>query len=121
MELDKLIMGIGQKSDAEGFGVELNKRGRVVAQEETQKTSEKGVFAGGDLVTGPASVIEAIQGGRLAAISIDKYLDGDGEIEQKLYPDDEADPYIGRDEDFAARKRYEPDKVPVKVTFPCPE
>jgi len=118
LELDKLIMGIGQKCDAESFGVELNRRGRIVTEEKTQKTSKKGVFAGGDLVTGPASVIEAIQGGRLAAISIDKYLGGDGEIEQILYPDDEADQYIGREEDFADRTRIEPDKIPVKDRFP---
>jgi len=48
LKLDKLIFGIGQSCDAEGFGVELNKKGRVEVKDETQKTSKKGVFAGGD-------------------------------------------------------------------------
>ena len=41
----------------------------------------KGVFAGGDAANGPATVIEAIAAGRRAAISIDKHLGGNGEIE----------------------------------------
>ncbi len=118
LELDRLIFGIGQSCDAEGFGVELNKKGRVVAEEETQETSKKGVFAGGDIVTGPQTVIWAVQGGRLAAKAIDKYLGGDGIIDQQLYSDDEADPYIGRDEDFADRKRVEVTKIPVKERKP---
>ena len=118
LKLDKLIFGIGQSCDAEGFGVDLNKKGRVISEEETQKTSKNGVFAGGDLVTGPQTVIWAVQGGRLAAISIDKYLGGDGEIDQKLYTDDEADPYIGREEGFADRKRVEITKIPVCDRIP---
>ena len=43
-------------------------------------TSQKGVFAGGDVVSGPATVIEAVATGRKAAIAIDKYLGGDGII-----------------------------------------
>ncbi len=118
LDLDRLIFGIGQRCDAEGFGVELNKRGRVLAEEETQETSKKGVFAGGDLVTGPQTVIWAVQGGRLAAKSIDKYLGGDGIIDQQLYPDDEADPCIGRDEGFPDRKRAEITKISVKERVP---
>ncbi|MEE8204539.1 MAG: pyridine nucleotide-disulfide oxidoreductase, partial [Dehalococcoidales bacterium] len=45
-----------------------------------------GIFAGGDAVTGPASVIEAIAHGRQAAISIDKYLGGKGNIDEVLAP-----------------------------------
>jgi len=118
LKLDKLIYGIGQKCDAGSFGVDLNKRGRVIVKEEIQETSRKGVFAGGDLVTGPQTVIWAVQGGRLAAKAIDKYLGGDGEIDQILYPDDEADPYIGRDEGFADRKRADITKIPVKERIP---
>ena len=46
--------------------------------------SRNGVWAGGDAVTGPSSVIEAIAAGRKAAISIDKYLGGKGIIDEKL-------------------------------------
>jgi len=115
VKLDRLIIGIGQESDVSSeFGVELNKKRRVAVKEETLETSRKGVFAGGDLVTGPASVIEAIQGGRVAASSIDKYLGGDGEIEQKLIPDEEDNPYLGREEGFSDRKRVKINKLDKK-------
>jgi len=119
LKLDRLIMAIGQQSDVPtDFGVELSKRGRVVADEESLETSEKGVYAGGDLVSGPASVIEAVQMGRVAACSIDKHLGGSGEIEQQLTEHDEVSPYLGREEDFADRKRVEIRKIPVKDRFP---
>ncbi len=119
LKLDRLIMAIGQQSDVpENFGIDLNKRGRVIADEETLETSEKGVFAGGDLVSGPASVIEAIQMGRVAAASIDKYLGGSGEIEQQLIDHDEPSPYLGREEGFSDRKRADLRKKPVQERFP---
>ncbi|MBA3037539.1 MAG: NADPH-dependent glutamate synthase [Desulfobacterium sp.] len=52
----------------------LNKRGYLIADDETGKTSMKGVWAGGDIVTGSATVILAMGAGRKAADSIDKYL-----------------------------------------------
>ncbi len=55
-------------------GLELNKRGNIVADEESMKTSRRGVFAGGDIVTGAATVILAMGAGRKAALAIDKYL-----------------------------------------------
>ena len=76
------------------------------------------MFAGGDLVTGPASVIEAIQGERIAASSIDRYLGVKGEIEQKLIPDKGENPYLGREEGFAKRKRAEITKINVEDRFP---
>ena len=55
-------------------GLELNKWGNIVADEETGKTSKRGVFAGGDIVTGAATVILAMGAGRKAAQAIDEYL-----------------------------------------------
>jgi glutamate synthase (NADPH/NADH) small chain len=55
-------------------GLELNKRGYIVADEETGKTTKKGVWAGGDIVTGSATVISAMGAGRTAANSIHAYL-----------------------------------------------
>jgi len=119
LKIDRLIMAIGQQCDVpENFGVDLSKRGRVIVDDETLKTSEKGVYAGGDLVSGPASVIEAIQMGRVAASSIDMYLGGSGEIDQNLTEHDEVSPYLGREENFADRKRVELRKKPVKERFP---
>ena len=55
-------------------GLETNKRGYIVADAESQKTSRRGVFAGGDIVTGGATVILAMGAGRRAAKSIQEYL-----------------------------------------------
>jgi len=55
-------------------GLDTNKRGYIVADAETQKTSRKGVFAGGDIVTGGATVILAMGAGRRAAKAIQEYL-----------------------------------------------
>ena len=55
-------------------GLDTNKRGYIQASEETQRTTRKGVFAGGDIVTGSATVILAMGAGRRAANSIHEYL-----------------------------------------------
>ena len=55
-------------------GLETTKRGTVVANEETGETVKKGVWAGGDVVTGAATVISAMGAGKRAAASIDAYL-----------------------------------------------
>jgi glutamate synthase (NADPH/NADH) small chain len=54
--------------------LELTKTGNIVADEATGKTSKKGVFAGGDIVTGAATVILAMGAGKKAAQAIDVYL-----------------------------------------------
>ena len=54
--------------------IEHTRWGTVVADEATGRTTKKGVFAGGDIVTGGATVILAMGAGRRAARSIDEYL-----------------------------------------------
>lgn len=76
--VEVVIVAIGQgpnpilTSNAEGL--ELRKSGNIQADPETGKTSLKGVFAGGDIVTGAATVILAMGAGRKAAAAIDEYL-----------------------------------------------
>ena len=55
-------------------GLDLNKRGNIVADADTLMTSKPGVFAGGDIVTGAATVILAMGAGKKAAAGIDSYL-----------------------------------------------
>ena len=55
-------------------GLELNKCGNIVADENTMATSKPGVYAGGDIVTGAATVILAMGAGKIAAASIMEYL-----------------------------------------------
>ena len=57
-------------------GLELNRWGNIVADPETGQTSKVGVFAGGDIVTGAATVIEAMGAGKRAAGAIDAFLRG---------------------------------------------
>ena len=54
--------------------MQYNKWGNILVDEATMKTSKKGVFAGGDIVTGGATVILAMGAGRKAATAIDEYL-----------------------------------------------
>jgi glutamate synthase (NADPH/NADH) small chain len=54
-----------------------NKWGNIIADEETMKTSKRGVFAGGDIVTGGATVILAMGAGRKAAAAINRFLSGE--------------------------------------------
>jgi DMSO reductase iron-sulfur subunit len=77
METDTVIIAIGQKPDAYIFTeVERTPSGLVKADELTLETNIQGVFAGGDIVTGPADVISAIAAGKQAAVSIGRYLSG---------------------------------------------
>ncbi|MBN1755967.1 FAD-dependent oxidoreductase [bacterium] len=80
MELDTLIRAISEQPET-GFisdkdGLELTRWGTIVVNEEYLSTPRQGIFAGGDVVTGPNTVIEAIAAGKLAAEMIGKYLDG---------------------------------------------
>ena len=77
LEVDAVIMAIGTspnpliKNTTEGL--EVNRRGGIVI-DEAGLTSREAVYAGGDAVTGAATVISAMGAGKLAAASIDEYL-----------------------------------------------
>jgi heterodisulfide reductase subunit A len=75
-EADMVILAIGEAPDLRFLpkDVDLNEDGTVCVNPVTMETSLQGVFAGGDAVTGPASVIEAIRDGKRAAVSIENYL-----------------------------------------------
>lgn len=98
-----IIFATGQRADLGAFKeIELNGRG-LVNIDDCYKTNEDGIFAVGDAVTGTASVIQAIAGARKAVSSIDKYLGGDGVIDEVLSSEQPLDPMIGMEEDFAKR------------------
>ena len=72
---DAIIVAIGQKVDPRGLkGFDTNKDGTIRVDPETGQTSVRGVFAGGDVVTGPGWAIDAIQAGKKGANSIHDYL-----------------------------------------------
>ena len=76
--------------------------------EKDKTTSVDGIFAAGDAIYGTKSVIMAIESGREAAIQIDQYLGGDGDISEKFAPEQHADPYIGQIEGFGYLERKQP-------------
>jgi glutamate synthase (NADPH/NADH) small chain len=76
--VDVVIVAIGQSPNplvpSTTPGLETGKHGNIIANESTGRTTKKGVFAGGDIVTGAATVILAMGAGRIAARSIEEYL-----------------------------------------------
>ena len=76
--MDTVVVAIGQGPNplvtTSTPGLDLNKRGNIVADAETLMTSKMGVFAGGDIVTGAATVILAMGAGKKAAAGINQYL-----------------------------------------------
>lgn len=98
------------------LGVSLSKRGTIEADPETGATNVEGVFAGGDAVTGPAYVIDAIAAGKKAARSINQYLSGlpieagePAKEPEKFSPEELAD----RKERFPASNRVKMREEPV--------
>lgn len=88
VDLDTLIVSISETPDVEflkNWEIEISKWNTVVVNPETLETNLRGVFAGGDLVTGPNTVVDAIAAGKLASGSIDQYLNGK-EIKQEYHP-----------------------------------
>ena len=91
MSFDAVIAAIGQRPEIPpGFKVSLGRGNTIEVDPDSLATDQDGVFAGGDAVKGPASVIEAIAQGREAAISIDSYLGGEGDISETLAPTTEV-------------------------------
>ncbi len=119
IDVDTVIPALGQASNldfAEGLGLEVSGRGTLVVDEATLATNIEGVFAGGDVVTGPAMVIDAIAAGKKAAQSIDKYL--------RAQPLDRAEKGKPAEklsaEEIAALKRRYPTKSRVKMAEVAP-
>ncbi len=80
---DRIIVAVGQGVDSDvfgEFGIPLD-RGKIAAIDTSEILSQPGVFAGGDCVTGPATVIRAIAAGKVAAANIDEYLGYHHEIQ----------------------------------------
>jgi putative selenate reductase YgfK subunit len=87
---DTIICAIGQEVDAESLKhvnrLELTKRLLITVNPVTMETSVPGVFAGGDVVTGPATVVEAVASGKKAAEAIHRFLRGMPNPEYTMIP-----------------------------------
>jgi len=80
VEVDMVIEAIGQRPDTsfiKNGSIQIGRGGVIAADRRTLSTGRRGIFAGGDAVTGPKTVIEAIAAGQRAASSIKRYLQGE--------------------------------------------
>ncbi|MFX1567747.1 MAG: FAD-dependent oxidoreductase [Promethearchaeota archaeon] len=111
IKTEMVILAIGQIPDLSLLGSEskinISASGLIQAKDGTLETNIAGIFAGGEVINSPSSVVDAIEMGRKAASSIDKYLGGDGEIEEVLVEIDTTDANLGRDENFYDKKRVQ--------------
>jgi formate dehydrogenase (NADP+) beta subunit len=113
LEADMVIFAVGQKPEIPaGFGLDTTSKGLIELDAYTFGTNRDEVFAAGDAVTGTASVIKAIASGRKAAVAIDKFLGGRGNIDEKLAPTTEPEKFLQPEEGFAAMTRCEERCVP---------
>ena len=117
MEAYCAIIAIGQSLEdstlAGSEGLKLGAGGAISVNLETMETSISRVYAAGDAVNGPGSVVEAMVSGRKAADSIDRMLGGNG-LDWSYKADDIRDnPYLGRDEEFLKRELQKPSRLSI--------
>ena len=117
--LDTLIVAIGERPDSDclaGMDLELDKGGRLRVDAKTLQTNRKNVFAGGDLVTGPNTVVNAIAAGRRAAGVIDRYLHGKelAKPPELKLPSVFIEPALVSDEELEDAERVEPATLSAK-------
>ncbi len=118
IDADTVIFATGQRPDlTPDCGLTLGRANSIaVADMENDKsTSVPGIFAAGDVIYGTKSVIQAIASGREAASQIDKYLGGDGDISEKLAPEQNAPAYIGHVDGFGHLERGKPEIDPAEA------
>jgi NADPH-dependent glutamate synthase beta subunit-like oxidoreductase len=112
-EYNTVISAIGQRSEIpDGFQIAAE-RGAIKTSNDVV-TNREGVFAGGDCVTGPATVIQAIAAGRKGAVAIDRYLGGEGVIYEQLAPVEKPFFCKGLKPEFAHQSLYEIPSMPAE-------
>ncbi len=110
LSCDAVIMAVGQAADAGALKLEANADG-TARVDAALETPSRGVFAAGDVVSGPKTIIEAIAQGRRVSVSIDKYLGGDGRIDADEPREEVAEPPEAKP---AGARRPRPERVPSK-------
>ncbi len=88
LKADSVIVAVGQTVAKAQFSnqIKINRNGTISVDPLTLETGIKGVFAGGDMVSGPSDIIGAVAAGKSAAISIDRYLNGKDMKEGRTVP-----------------------------------
>lgn len=119
LQFDTLIVAIGERPQSAplaAMGLATDKSGRVKVDPKTLATSMEGVFAGGDLVTGPNTVIDAIAAGKKVAGVIDRYLRGEpmAEPAEAKLPTVFLEPADVAEEELETAARAVPPVLPVE-------
>ena len=117
VELDTLIVAISEQPEKDGLdGLDMTGNGNLRANPESYITSRKGVFAGGDVVTGPNTIINAIAAGKNAAVMINNYLTGRllKSLTKVRLPSVYVEPVQLQDEFGETAKRVEPPVMPAQ-------
>jgi NADH-quinone oxidoreductase subunit F len=120
LPIDTLIVTIGDEPDIDyiaSMGIASTPRGTLKVDAQTLATSRPGVFAGGDVVTGPNTVVEAIAAGKRAALMIGRYLRNEP-LEQPVVarkPEHYIEPCTLSEEALAEIRRAEPPLLPIEV------
>jgi heterodisulfide reductase subunit A-like polyferredoxin len=110
MPADVIFVAIGQEpatADLAGDGLRLNRDGTIAVDAATLMTEQEGVFAGGDAVRGPATIVEAIGQGKRAAFFINRWLRGepiDGVPFEPMLPAMDKDAVLARQTLYPARR-----------------
>jgi len=115
-ELDNLIVAISEQPESEYIGgLDSTKWGSLSVNEESLLTSKKGVFGGGDVVTGPSTVIKAIAAGKKAAFMIARFIEGKSlkMPQDVVLPDVFVKPIDTDDAEEAATARIKAPLLPV--------
>jgi len=116
IDVDTVLPALGQAPDlsfTKELGLKSSRRGTLEVNEANLATNVDGIFAGGDVVTGPQQIIDAMAAGRKVAISIDKYLKGEplpAEIKEKTPPQEPSE------EEIASLKKQYAEQARTRMT-----
>jgi NADPH-dependent glutamate synthase beta subunit-like oxidoreductase len=120
VQTDQVIFAIGQQADLSFVGegdesMPVDARGLIVADPETGQTARPGLFAAGEIATGPGALIEAIAQGKGLAVAVDRHLGGDGRVVRAWAERPDSDGYDGaRPQGFADQPRNEDPLLPIE-------
>jgi NADH-quinone oxidoreductase subunit F len=117
--VNTMIVAVGEEPEKEtmvAMGIALGSGGAVTVDPDTLCTNRQGVFAGGDLVTGPKTVVDAIAAGKKAAVMIDRYLTGDAltRPHQVRLPEVYIESMTTNSPEPAPAQRVNPPELPVE-------
>jgi len=117
MEIGMLLLAIGQTPDLSWRTADqpnISKTRLVQVKSPNMETSIPGVFACGDIIKGPGSIVEALASGREAAFAVDRYLGGTGTLEDRFVEVEEPNPWLGKVEKFGYNQSVQMPSLPVE-------